>query len=48
MEDCSCSDYITVIMKSYHWDEGEHEDVTCIRRSRYTMLYPDQDMQLNM
>jgi hypothetical protein len=28
VEDCGCSDYITVIVKSYRWGEGEPEDVT--------------------
>jgi len=28
VEDCGCSDYITVIVKSYRWGEGEAEDVT--------------------
>ena len=28
VEDCGCSDYITVVVKSYRWGEGEPEDVT--------------------
>lgn len=28
VEDCGCSDHITVIVKSYRWGEGEAEDVT--------------------
>lgn len=28
VEDCGCSETITVIVKSYRWGEGEPEDVT--------------------
>ncbi|MGF7145072.1 hypothetical protein HNQ56_003508 [Anaerotaenia torta] len=28
VEDCGCFDYITVIVKSYRWGEGEPEDIT--------------------
>lgn len=68
VEDCGCSDYIAVIVKSYRYGEGEPQDasaedlewiknhpefidskdVTCISTSRYSILYPDQGMQLNM
>lgn len=28
VEDCGCSDYITIIVKSYRWGEGESGDIT--------------------
>lgn len=28
VEDCGCSDYITVVVKSYRWGDGEPEGVT--------------------
>lgn len=68
VEDCGCSDYIAVIVKSYRYGEGEpkdasaedlewikihpefinSKDVSYIGTSRYSILYPDQGMQLNM
>jgi hypothetical protein len=34
VEDCGCSDYITVIVKSYRWGEGEPEDMLTLLTKR--------------
>lgn len=48
VDDCGCTEYITVDVKSYSYDKDEYREITLMQIKSFAFLYPDQCIKMRI